>query len=84
MMRYSRSLAFAVHDENVIPNPSNVIVALSIVRPFPVGMIKAEDLLREVHPASRRQRDHALLAHYIAAINIEATFHGVHGVTISP
>ncbi len=54
-----------------------------IVRLLQSGLIKPEDLLRK-YASELHANEILLLAYYIAAINIEATFHGITSQTYEP
>jgi predicted helicase len=54
-----------------------------IVRLLQSGLIQSDDLLRK-YTCELHANEIMLLAYYIAAINIEATFHGIHGGDYRP
>ena len=54
-----------------------------MVRLLQSGLIKPEDLARK-YKYELHANEIVLLAYYIAAINIEATFHGIHGGRYEP
>ncbi|MGN5238065.1 DEAD/DEAH box helicase [Rhodococcus sp. SJ-3] len=54
-----------------------------ITRLLQSGIIRPEDMLRK-YTSELHANEILLLAYYIAAINIEATFHGLHGGSYQP
>lgn len=79
MQEFGTSLS----DENVHILDPFTGTGTFIVRLLQSGIIKPEDLLRK-YTSELHANEIILLAYYIAAINIEATFHGIHGGEYKP
>ena len=78
-----QEFGLSLSDENVHILDPFTGTGTFIVRLLQSGIIKPEDLLRK-YISELHANEIMLLAYYIAAINIEATFHGIHGGDYQP